>query len=92
MGTQLASYQTPRGERRRIELTSAQTPGRRLLLDCGRGAPRVVAELDAGEGVQQAWAVLHAGGYLQRAKDGEPRLCRTLPGAQPAVAALTPAA
>ncbi len=92
MGTLLASYETPGGERRRIELTSAHAPGRRLLLDCGVGPPRVVAELDAGEGVEQAWAVLHAGGYLRRAKDGEPRLCRTLPGAQPAVAALTDAA
>jgi len=88
MGTLLASYQTPGGEVRRIELTSAKGPERRLLLDCGRGAPRVVAELEAGEGVEQAWAVLHAGRYLRRAKAGEPRLCRTLPD----VLALTPAA
>ena len=92
MGTLLVSYQTPGGELRRIELTSAKAPGRRLLLDCGFGPARVVAELEVGEGVEQAWAVLHGGGYLQRAKDGEPRLCRTLADAQPSVAALTDAA
>ncbi|MDQ6806356.1 MAG: hypothetical protein M3065_15645, partial [Actinomycetota bacterium] len=76
--TLLASYHTVGGEPRRIELAPASPSGRRLLLDRGRSGPaRVVAELEAGEGVAQAGAVLHAGGYLRRAKDGEPRLCRT---------------
>lgn len=103
MATQLASYQTPSGEPRHIELTPThnldhpkggrptwRTTGHKLLLDYGlHGPPRVVAELGVDEGVEQALAVLHAGEYLQRARDGEPRLCRTLAGSDPGTPAPT---
>jgi hypothetical protein len=86
MSQLLATYSLG-GEQHRIELVGRR--GGALVLDRpGEGAPRVVAELAAGEGCEQALAVLHAGGYLERARAGEPRLCRRLddddpPGQQP---------
>ena len=76
MSQLLASYKLG-GELHRIELVRRR--GGALVLDRpGEGAPRVVAELDQGEGREQALAVLHAGGYLERARAGEEGLCRTL--------------
>jgi hypothetical protein len=76
MSQLLATYSLG-GERHRIELVRRR--GGALVLDRpGEGAPGVVAELDQGEGREQALAVLHAGGYLERARAGEEGLCRTL--------------
>ena len=52
----------------------------RLVLDVGaRGPAYVVAELDVGEGRAQIAAVLFGEGrYLERARAGEPGLCRRL--------------
>lgn len=76
MSELLATYRLG-GELHRIELVRRR--GGALVLDRpGEGAPRVVAELDQGEGREQALAVLHAGGYLERARAGEEGLCRTL--------------
>jgi hypothetical protein len=72
----LATY-TLRGECHRIEIV----PVRRgtLLLDRpSHGTTLVVAELSRDEGEEQALAVLNAGGYLERARGGEPHLCRPL--------------
>jgi hypothetical protein len=63
----------------RIELVSLQSGG--IVLDrAAERDPLVVAELACGEGEDQALAVVHAGGYLERARAGEPGLCRALPG------------
>jgi hypothetical protein len=67
----------------------------RLVLDlAARGPTYVVAELELGEGRPQIAAVLFGEGrYLERARGGEPRLCRTAtaaeldPGARPAALA-----
>jgi hypothetical protein len=76
MSQLLATYRLG-GELHRIELVRRR--GGALVLDRpGEGTPRVVAELDEGEGREQALAVLHAGGYLERARAGEEGLCRTL--------------
>ena len=76
MSQLLATYRLREGLHR-IELVRRR--GGALVLDRpGEGAPRVVAELDQGEGPEQALAVLHAGGYLERARAGEEGLCRTL--------------
>jgi hypothetical protein len=76
MNQLLATYRLG-GELHRIELVRRR--GGALVLDRPReGAPGVVAELAEGEGREQALAVLHAGGYLDRARAGEEGLCRTL--------------
>jgi hypothetical protein len=76
MSQLLATYSVG-GEQHRIELVGRR--GGALVLDRpGEGAPRVVAELDQGEGEKEALAVLQAGGYLERAQAGEEGLCRTL--------------
>ena len=76
MSQLLATYRLG-GELHRIELVPQR--GGALVLDRpGEGAPRVVAELDQGEGREQALAVLHAGVYLERAGAGEEGLGRTL--------------
>lgn len=51
----------------------------RLVLDlASRGPAYVVAELEVGEGRPQIAAVLFGEGrYLERARAGEPRLCRS---------------
>jgi hypothetical protein len=78
MSQLLATYSVG-GEWHRIELVRRR--GGALVLDRpGEGAPRVVAELDQGEGRKEALAVLHEGGYLERARAGEEGLCRTLEG------------
>jgi hypothetical protein len=77
MAELLASYSRS-GERHRIELVPAGDGA--LVLDRpGEGAPLVVAELASGEGREQALAVLYGeGGYLERARRGEPGLGRRL--------------
>jgi hypothetical protein len=76
MGRLLATYSL-RGERHRIELVRLRDGA--LVLDRrGEGAPLVVAELSREEGEAHALAVLDAGGYLERARAGEPGLCRAL--------------
>lgn len=57
---------------------------RRLVLDlAARGPAYVVAELAAGEGRSQIAAVLFGEGrYVERARAGEPRLCRTVSRAE----------
>jgi hypothetical protein len=76
MSQLLATYRLG-GELHRIELVPRR--GGALVLDrAGAGAPRVVAELDQGEGREQALAVLHEGRYLERARAGEEGLCGTL--------------
>jgi hypothetical protein len=57
---------------------------RRLVLDlAARGPAYVVAELEVGEGRPQIAAVLFDGGrYLERARAGEPGLCRTATAAE----------
>jgi hypothetical protein len=78
MAQLLATYSL-NGERHRIELVGLRDGA--LLLDRrADGAPRVVAELSRDEGEDQALAVLHAGGYLERAGAGEAGLCRALAG------------
>lgn len=76
----LASYRTPGGEQRHVELVAdPRLPSFRLIVDRGaEGAPLLVGELDRNEGRDHALAVLHAGGYLERARAGEPRLCAPL--------------
>jgi hypothetical protein len=72
----LATYSL-NGERHRLELVPLRDGA--LLLDrAAEGAPLVVAELSREEGEDQALAVLHAGGYLERAQAGETGLCRRL--------------
>ena len=76
MGDLLATY-TLNGERHRVELVRLRDES--LLLDRpAEGAPRLVAELSRDEGEDQALAVLHTGGYLERAAAGEAGLCRAL--------------
>lgn len=76
MAQLLATY-TLKGERHRIELVSLR--GGALVLDRpGEGQPHVVAELSREEGEEEALAVLDAGGYIERARAGEPGLCRAL--------------
>ena len=76
MAQLLASY-TLNGERHRIELVRLRDGS--LLVDRpAEGAPRPVAELSRDEGEDQALAVLHAAGYLERAAAGEAGLCRAL--------------
>ena len=86
MAQLLASY-TRAGRRHRIELVP-QGYGQ-LLIDRPQDRPALlIAELAADEGEDQALAVLHGeGAYLERARAGEPGLCRRLdddpPGQQP---------
>jgi hypothetical protein len=81
MAQVLATY-SRNGERHRIELVRLREGA--LVLDRpGEGAPLVVAELSGEEGEEQALAVLDAGGYLERARAGEPGLCRTLKHDEP---------
>ena len=76
MGKLLATFSLD-GERHRVELAALR--GGALVLDrAGEGPALVVAELDREEGQDQAFAVLGAGGYLERARAGEPGLCRAL--------------
>ena len=86
--TQLVASYTRAGRRHRIELVP-QGYGQLLIDRPQEGPALLVAELAADEGEDQALAVLHGdGGYLERARAGEPRLCRRLddddpPGQQP---------
>jgi hypothetical protein len=77
MARLLATY-TRAGKRHRIELVPQGAC--RLLVDRAADGPvRLVAELGPGEGEAQALAVLHGeGAYLERARAGEPRRCKTL--------------
>ena len=77
MARLLATY-TRAGERHRIELVPQGAC--KLLVDRAADGPvRLVAELGPGEGELQALAVLHGeGAYLERARAGEPRLCKAL--------------
>jgi hypothetical protein len=77
MARLLATY-TRAGERHRIELVPQGAC--KLLVDrAGDGPVRLVAELGPDEGEAQALAVLHGeGAYLERARAGEPRLCKAL--------------
>lgn len=75
MGRLLATY-TVNGDRHRIELVPVA--GGALVLDRASGMPGVVAELSREEGEEEALAVLDAGGYIERARAGEPGLCRAL--------------
>jgi hypothetical protein len=86
MAKLLASY-TLAGRRHRIELVP-QGYGQLLIDRPADGPPRLVAELAPDESEDQALAVLHGeGGYLERARAGEPGLCRRLdddsPGQRP---------
>jgi hypothetical protein len=77
MAKLLASY-TLAGRRHRIELVP-QGYGQLLIDRPPDGPARLVAELAPDEGEDQALAVLHgAGAYLERARAGEPGLCRRL--------------
>jgi hypothetical protein len=91
MAQLLASY-TVAGRRHRIELVPAGR--RRLLIDRPADGPaRLVAELAPDEGEGQALAVLHGeGAYLERARAGEPGLCRRLDDDPPGQRPLAPAA
>jgi hypothetical protein len=86
MAQLLASY-TLAGRRHRIELVAQGY--RQLLIDRPADGPaRLIAQLDPDEGEEQALAVLHGeGAYLERARAGEPGLCRRLddypPGQRP---------
>jgi hypothetical protein len=63
----------------RIELVSLRQGA--IVLDRAADCDTVVvAELGRDEGEEQALAVIHAGGYLERARAGEPGLCRPLTG------------
>jgi hypothetical protein len=76
MAQLLATYTVNR-ERHRIELVRLRDGA--LVVDRpGQGSPRVVAELSREEGEEHARAVLEAGRYLERARAGEPGLCRPL--------------
>jgi hypothetical protein len=82
----LASY-TRAGRRHRIELIP-QGRGQLLIDRPADGPARLVAELAPDEGEDQALAVLYGdGAYLERARSGEPGLCRRLdddpPGRRP---------
>ena len=79
MAQVLATYSL-NGERHRIELVRLRDGA--LLLDRGgEGPTRVVAELSRDEGELEALGVLGGdGGYLERARSGEPGLCRALRG------------
>lgn len=77
MAQLLATYSV-NGASHRVELVRL-ADGALLLDRCGAGAPLVVAELSREEGEEQALAVLDEGGYLERARAGEARLCRALP-------------
>ena len=82
----LASY-TRAGRRHRIELVP-QGAGRLLIDRPPDGPARLIAELAPDEAEQQALAVLYGdGAYLERARAGEPGLCRRLdddpPGQRP---------
>jgi hypothetical protein len=84
---QLLASSTLAGRRYRIELVP-QGYGQLLIDRPPDGPARLVAELDRDEGEDQARAVLHGdGAYLERARAGEPGLCRRLdddpPGRQP---------
>ena len=75
MRKRIATY-TLAGKRHRIELVD--TDEGTLLLDrTDDGQAGVVAELALDEGEEQARAVLDGdGAYLERARAGEPGLCR----------------
>ena len=77
MAQVLATYSL-NGKRHRVELVRLRDGG--LLIDRGgEGPARVVAELAGDEGEDQALAVLGGdGAYLERARAGEPGLCRAL--------------
>ena len=77
MARVIATYSL-NGKRHRVELVRLRDGG--LLLDRGgEGPARVVAELSGDEGEDQALAVLGGvGAYLERARAGEPGLCRAL--------------
>jgi hypothetical protein len=86
MARLLATY-TLAGRRHRIELVP-RGAGQLLIDRPPEGPARLVAELDPGEGEDQARAVLHGdGAYLDRARAGEPGLGRRLdddpPGRRP---------
>jgi hypothetical protein len=71
--------------RREVDAGSPGTTDRDRPPD---GPARLIAELDRDEGKAQALAVLHGeGAYLERARAGEPGLCRRLnddpPGQRP---------
>jgi hypothetical protein len=75
--TRLLATYSHNGELHRIELVPLRDGA--LVLDRpAGGAPLVVAELSREEGEEQALAVLETGGYLERARAGEPGLCRVL--------------
>lgn len=74
---QLLGTYTLNGERHRLELLSLRD-GKLLVDRAGDGPPLVVAELSCEEGEEQALAVLEGGGYIERARAGEPGLCRAL--------------
>jgi hypothetical protein len=76
MARVLATYSL-NGHLHRIELVRLRH-GTLVLDRPAEGAARVVAELSREEGEEQALAVLHAGGYLERARAGERGLCRAL--------------
>jgi hypothetical protein len=85
--TQLFATYTRAGQRHRIELVPRGF-GQLLIDRPAEGPPRLVAELAAGEGKEQALAVLYGeGAYLERARAGEPGLCARLdddpPGQHP---------
>ena len=75
--TQLLATYSHAGQRRRIELVALRD-GAVVLDRRGEDGTLVVAELSREEGETQARAVLDAGRYLERARAGEPRLCRRL--------------
>jgi hypothetical protein len=86
MAQLLATY-TLAGRRHRIELVP-QRYGQLLIDRPADGPPRLVAKLAPDESEDQALAVLDGeGGYLERARAGEPGLCRRLdddsPGQRP---------
>jgi len=86
--TQVLATYTCGTDRRRIELVSL--PRGKVVLDRRGDAVLVVAELSPDEGEEHARAVLDAGGYLRRARAGEPRLCRRLDSDEPIAARLKP--
>ena len=74
----LAEYEDRNGSEHTVVLV--RMVGASLVIDtAGRETPRVVVELEAGEGTEQALAVLFGdGGYVERAKEARGPLCRAL--------------
>ncbi|GEM_PF-6985522 len=74
----LADYTDRKGRAHTVVLVR-QAAGSLVIDTAGQEPPRVVAELEPGEGVEQALCVLwDDGAYIDRAKEAGAPLCRAL--------------